>query len=70
MRTRRFDEAVRVYHEALRFRPNFAPTYLNLGYALKDCGLLDEARADWQQVLRLAPGDPTALHELSRAGQP
>jgi tetratricopeptide (TPR) repeat protein len=43
MRSGRHEEAVQVYRQSLRYRPNYAATYLNLGYALKDGGRIDEA---------------------------
>jgi len=42
---------------------------VNLGYALKDSGRLDEAVAEWEQTLRLAPADRAALHDLVRIGR-
>ena len=57
MRDRRHDEAVRSYECSLRYRPNYAATYLNLGYALKETGRIDEAAAAWEQVRVLAPDD-------------
>jgi Flp pilus assembly protein TadD len=34
MRSGRHEEAMQVYRQSLRYRPNYAATYLNLGYAL------------------------------------
>ena len=51
------------------FGPHYAATHLNLGYALKDSGRLDEAAAEWEQTLRLAPGDTAVRHELMRIGR-
>jgi Flp pilus assembly protein TadD len=62
--TRRCDEAVQEYRQALRYRPNHAATYLQLGYALKESGRLSEAVPAWEHVLRLSPGDPSARREL------
>ncbi len=50
----------------MRFRPGYPATYLNLGYALKDAGRIGEAVVAWEQVLRLAPDDPSAREELER----
>jgi tetratricopeptide (TPR) repeat protein len=66
MRSQRHDEAVVAYRQSLRFRPNYGPTFLNLGYALKDSGRLAEAAAAWEQAARLAPNDPAPRLELSR----
>jgi Flp pilus assembly protein TadD len=69
MRTGRHEEAVEEYRQAPRYRPNFAATYLNLGYALKDSGRIDEAARAWEEVVRLAPNDPVVRQELSRLRQ-
>ena len=45
MRSGRHHEAVVAYRQSLRFRPNYGPTFMNLGYALKDSGRLAEAKA-------------------------
>ena len=65
MKARRFDEAVEAYRQSLRYRPNYAGTYLNVGYALRDSGRFDEAAQAWQEAARLAPNDPTARAELA-----
>jgi hypothetical protein len=65
----RHDEAVVAYRQSLRYRPIYAATYLNLGYALKDSGRLEEAAAAWEQTARLAPYNPAPRQELSRLGR-
>ena len=69
MRCGRPDEAVVAYRQSLRYRPNYVPTYLNLGYAFKDSDRLAEAAAVWEQAARLAPHDPAPRQELSRLGR-
>jgi protein O-GlcNAc transferase len=69
LRAQQYEEAVQEYHQSLRYRPNYAATYLNLGYALKDSGRIDEAARAWEQVMRLAPNDETAREELARLGR-
>ncbi len=67
----RYAEAVDVYGDSLRLRPDSPATYLNLGYALREYGRLKEAIAAWEQVIRLAPGDPAAteaLREVQKKG--
>ncbi len=70
MRTHRYNEAVQEYYLSLRYRPSFAATYLNLGYALKDSGHIEEAARAWEHVMRLSPNDPTAPEELVRLRTP
>jgi tetratricopeptide (TPR) repeat protein len=57
------------YRQSLRYRPNYAATYLNLGYALKDSARLEEAASAWEQAARLMPNDPAPRQELSRLGR-
>ena len=54
--------------ESLRHRPNYAGTYLDPGYALKDAGRFDEAAMAWEQAKRLAPNHVGAGQERSRGG--
>ncbi len=69
MRTQRHDEAVVAYRQSLSYRPNYASTYPNLGYALKDSGRLAEASWSWEQAARLVQHDPATRQELSRLGR-
>jgi len=49
------DDAIKLYHEALIERPNFAEALLNLGHALKAKGAVEEARNYWRQALENKP---------------
>ena len=49
------DDAIKLYHEALTERPNFAEALLNLGHALKAKGSVEEARNYWRQALENKP---------------
>jgi tetratricopeptide (TPR) repeat protein len=69
MRSGRHDEAVVAYRQSLRYRPNYPATYLNLGYALKDCGRLEAAAGAWELATRLAPQSPAPRQGLSRLGR-
>ena len=51
-KARRFAEAVEAYRQSLRYRPTYAGTYLNLGYALRDAGRINEAKEAWEQAAR------------------
>lgn len=48
------DEAERSYRQAIGFKPDFLPTYLNLGTLLERMGRKEEALGQWCFVLRLA----------------
>jgi cytochrome c-type biogenesis protein CcmH/NrfG len=51
MRCQRHDEAVVAYRQALRYRPNYVPTYHQyLAHVLKESGRLAEAAAVWEQA--------------------
>jgi tetratricopeptide (TPR) repeat protein len=63
---RRQAEAVKTLGHSLSLRPDHAATHLNLGYALKDSGRIDQAVLAWKQALRLAPNDLAARQELAR----
>jgi Flp pilus assembly protein TadD len=69
VRTRRPDEAILAYRQALCHRPNDPGTYFHLGCALKDVGRLAEAVAAREQALRLAPGARLARDELLSSRQ-
>jgi len=49
------DDAIKLYHEALAEKPNFAEALLNLGHALKAKGSVEEARNYWRQALEQKP---------------
>ena len=53
-RNREYEDAIRLYQEALTERPNFAEALLNLGHALKAQGNVEEARNYWRQALEQA----------------
>ncbi len=50
-----FEDAIRLYQEALAEKPDFAEALLNLGHALKAQGKPDEARNCWRQALEQKP---------------
>jgi tetratricopeptide (TPR) repeat protein len=50
-----YEDAIRLYREALNERPNFAEALLNLGHALKAQGRQDEARFYWREALEAKP---------------
>jgi tetratricopeptide (TPR) repeat protein len=58
-------EAEPHYREAIRLNPAYAPqTYLDLGNALLRARHFDEARVEYEEVLRLAPDNAMAHYNL------
>lgn len=73
--TQQPQEAIAAYREALQLNPGLLQARLNLGHALENQGQLDEALAQWQQVVRELDASPKpdiglqlhALNNLARA---
>lgn len=61
---RRFEEAVRVQRAILAQRPDNPSYQARLGHLLVQAGQAGEARAAYEKVLELAPGDPAAVTRL------
>jgi len=62
----RAGEAATLFAEAVRRKPEVAETRNALGEALLASGRPEEARAEFETALRLAPGDTRALANLAR----
>ncbi len=62
--------AVRDLNAALDARPDFAPTYANLGRCLLIAGRPAGARSAYQSAVRLAPGDAAYRARLAEAMSP
>ncbi len=60
------DEALPWLQKTVALDPKYAPARLRLGDALLKAGRLDEAETAYQDLLRVAPGDPYALLGLAR----
>jgi predicted O-linked N-acetylglucosamine transferase (SPINDLY family) len=58
--------AVQALRHALKLKPEFGPAHINLGRALEECGLVDEAIAQWRSFVE-ASGDVTAERISYRA---
>jgi tetratricopeptide (TPR) repeat protein/glycosyltransferase involved in cell wall biosynthesis len=65
LQMRQYGGAVQAYRRSLRHRPDWAPTYRMLGHAWHYVGHEEEARAAWQETLRLSPGDAEATEVLA-----
>lgn len=61
-----YDRAARLLRAALTQAPRAAYLYNNLGYVALLAGRLTEARSDFEQADRLAPGDPFVRANLAR----
>ncbi len=60
-----FDEAIALYEEALRIRPDYAHAHTNLGLALARRGQVDEAISHYQAALKIEPNYAAALNNLA-----
>jgi hypothetical protein len=63
----RLDEAIALYREALRARPDFAEARNNLGAALAGKGDLDAAIREYREALRVRPAYADARNNLGAA---
>jgi len=59
--TGRMDEAVAMYRQAAQFDPSDEAVRLDAGDILADLGRLEEAAAEYEEVLKREPGHPWAL---------
>lgn len=57
----RHADAERAYRRALAFKPDFVHALLNLGHQLEHLGRIDEALAQWQQVVQHTERDAGAI---------
>jgi tetratricopeptide (TPR) repeat protein len=55
------------YRRAVAIKPDFVAAYYNLGNALKDLGLLDEAAASYRKAVELRPDFADAHYNLGNA---
>lgn len=63
----KLDEAIALYHQAIKINPNFAWTYHDLGDALVKRGNLDEAVACYSESLKVNPNSVWLLYSLGDA---
>ena len=63
----RYEEAIRVYREVIRLRPDYAEAQYDLGVSLAKLGRHKEAAEALNQAIRLRPGYAKAHHILGLA---
>ena len=57
-------EARKELEQVTRMRPEYAPAHLNLGVALEQLGQVQDALTQFEETLRLEPGNKLAAHYL------
>jgi len=58
-------QAVAIYQEALKLRPEYPEAHNNLGAVLRRLGRLDEAREHYRLALKYRPDYPQARRNLA-----
>jgi adenylate cyclase len=66
--TRRYEQCLSEYQEALAFNPSWADALAGLGWCKFRVGLLDEAITLHEQAIRLSPRDPQIGYWYHRIG--
>ena len=61
------DEAIRLFQEAIRLKPDYADAHNNLGVAFAKKGQIDKAIRLFQEAIRLKPDHADALNNLAKA---
>ena len=67
LRRQRYQEAIGPYKAVTSLRPNFANSFVNLGYAYSALGQFDMAIGMLQRAVALQPNDSAALNNLATA---
>ena len=63
----RTEEAIAHYRKALRFKPDYAEAYGNLGFALARLGRRDESIAQYRESLRIDPDFQPVYYDIDIA---
>jgi protein O-GlcNAc transferase len=64
-------DAIECYRQAIQIRPDFADTWVYLGYAMEQIGALEGAMECWNQALAISPdclAASAAIERLRRDG--
>jgi tetratricopeptide (TPR) repeat protein len=64
MSSSRYAEAIEAYKQAIKFNPNYAPAYHNLGISYNKLGLSKEALEAYKRAVKIKPGYAEAHLEL------
>jgi serine/threonine-protein kinase len=62
---RRYDEAIKLYRRMLAVESNYRWTHYLMGCAFREKGWYDEAIVEFEEALRLMPGEPVVNSDLS-----
>lgn len=69
-RAGRLEEAVATCEQGLRRHPSYLSARVTLGRALQELGRVDEARAEFERVIDVAPDNLAAIRALSELQAP
>ena len=59
-----FDDAIDIYKQALKIKPDYAEAYYNMGIALKDKGDPEAAIDSYKQALKIKPDYAEAYYNM------
>ena len=60
----KIDEAIQVFNQAIRIKPDYVEAYINRGNALFVAGRIDEAMADYRHALSIYPACADAMMHI------
>ncbi|HSB18022.1 MAG TPA: tetratricopeptide repeat protein [Bryobacteraceae bacterium] len=60
-----YDPAIAEFQRAVQLAPNYAPSYNQMGYALRDAGKYQEAEAAFRKYVELIPNEPNPHDSLA-----
>jgi predicted Zn-dependent protease len=65
MQQNELDRAIEQFQISLQRRPEYPPTYRQLGHACNQRGWAEQGREAWCKLLQLIPGDAEAIAQLT-----